>query len=148
MQLLGTRIPDPNIQSIMTTADLSRELKHEVKTKKLADQLGMVAKAGKKAGKQSLRSLPNVELLPTRYKPSMAERALGRQKVIEQKLEEHGIEEPWKDMMERIEEHERNRRLKLGSALAERRLAHDRLTEGSTPDANIRKVRKGDYMTG
>ncbi|KAL8746952.1 MAG: hypothetical protein Q9184_007676 [Pyrenodesmia sp. 2 TL-2023] len=115
MQLLGTRIPDPNIQAIKTTDDLQRELGHEVKPKKLADQLVEARRPGLKL----LKSLPNVKILPTRYKPFMAEGALGRQKVIEKRLEEYGIEEPWKDVMERIEEHERSRLLKLGKTVAE-----------------------------
>lgn len=39
----------------------------------------------------------------------MAESALGRKKVIERRLGEYGIEEPFKEEMERIEEYERKR---------------------------------------
>ncbi|KAL8922153.1 MAG: hypothetical protein Q9208_005348 [Pyrenodesmia sp. 3 TL-2023] len=134
MQLLGTRIPDPQIQAIVTTEDLHRELRHVVKPKKLADQL---AEAPKRPGLKPLKSLPNVKILPTRYKPFMAEGALGRKKVIEKRLEEYGIEEPWKDMMERIEEHERSRLLKLGSAAAESRQVPEGLMEGERLDADL-----------
>ncbi|KAL8749012.1 MAG: hypothetical protein Q9184_006973 [Pyrenodesmia sp. 2 TL-2023] len=133
MQLLGTRIPDPNIQAIKTTDDLQRELGHEVKPKKLADQLVEARRPGLKL----LKSLPNVKILPTRYKPFMAEGALGRQKVIEKRLEEYGIEEPWKDVMERIEEHERSRLLKLGKTVAEGGRVPNRPMDGDTLDHAI-----------
>ncbi|KAL8895632.1 MAG: hypothetical protein Q9207_008081 [Kuettlingeria erythrocarpa] len=131
---------NPDLQAIMTTEDLYGELTHKAKPRKLADKLVLADVAGKRSGVKTLKPLnilPNVNILPSKYKPFMADGALGRQKVIEQRLEEHGIEEPWKDMMDRIEEHERNRLLKLGSALAESPPVHEGLSEGDTLDAAI-----------
>ncbi|KAI4177250.1 MAG: hypothetical protein LQ348_005867 [Seirophora lacunosa] len=105
MQLSGIRIPDPAIQSIETINDLYKEMTHKPEAKKLADHL---TRPRNGAGIQ-LTDFSNVELLPTRYRHSMAEAALGRQKVIEKRLSEYGIQEPWKDAMEQIEAYERRR---------------------------------------
>ncbi|KAL8986897.1 MAG: hypothetical protein Q9177_003846 [Variospora cf. flavescens] len=106
MQLTGTRIPDPAIQSIETINDLHRAMKHKPKPKKLADHLTQPRRNEEGI---SLAKLPNVELLPTRHRHAMAEAALGRQKVIEKRLDEYGIQEPWKEAMEQIEAYERRR---------------------------------------
>ncbi|KAL8766968.1 MAG: hypothetical protein Q9209_006380 [Squamulea sp. 1 TL-2023] len=117
MQLTGIRIPDSAIQSIDSSTALWHQLIQKPKPKKLAQILiegyEPSAKKERKFGKVApFAHLPNVKLLPTKYVPSMAETALGRQKVIDQQLEEHGIPVPFHDEMEQITalEEERLRR--------------------------------------
>lgn len=78
----------------------------------------------------------------------MAEGALGRQKIIEKRLEEHGIEEPWKETMERIEAYERRRLLRNGSAVHDREPVLDEMMAGDAIDAAISegKARELDAM--
>ncbi|KAI4176422.1 MAG: hypothetical protein LQ343_001162 [Gyalolechia ehrenbergii] len=106
MQLTGKRIPDPAIQAIKSPSDLYNELIKKPKPKKLAEVLERGIKRA-----PSLTSLPNVRVVPYRQKPYMAESALGRKKVIERRLDEHGIREPFRDAMEMIELSERKRLL-------------------------------------
>ncbi|KAL8935293.1 MAG: hypothetical protein Q9211_004770 [Gyalolechia sp. 1 TL-2023] len=114
MQLTGQRIPDPAIQAIESSRDLYFELVRKPKPKKLAEVLERGAKRA-----PSLTSLPNVRLVPYRQKPYMAESALGRKKVIEKRLEEYGIQEPFRDVMETIESFERKRLLSKRDAPVE-----------------------------
>ncbi|KAL8717316.1 MAG: hypothetical protein Q9225_005433 [Loekoesia sp. 1 TL-2023] len=119
MQLTGIRISDPAIQGIKSSRDLYNELIQKPKPKKLAQILIETPERSQKKTKKSppLTSLPNVKVLPIRYKPYMAESALGRKKVIERRLGEYGIEEPFKDEMERIEAYERKRLMENSDTL-------------------------------
>ncbi|KAL8957162.1 MAG: hypothetical protein Q9193_005493 [Seirophora villosa] len=137
MQLSGTRIPDPAIQSIETINDLYREMTQKPKTKKLADHLTRP----RNGARIQLTELSNVELLPTRYRHSMAEAALGRQKVIEKRLSEHGIQEPWKDAMEQIEAYERRRLQRHQNRSSNRGSEFDSLGGAAEGDALV-----GDVM--
>ncbi|KAL8666973.1 MAG: hypothetical protein Q9168_007360, partial [Polycauliona sp. 1 TL-2023] len=90
MQLTGIRIPDTTIQSIDSSHKLYNHLILKPKPLKLADLLlhGHEPTGRKPANKKSLVAhLPNVQVMSTKHIPSMAETALGRQKVIEQQLD-------------------------------------------------------------
>ncbi|KAL9009372.1 MAG: hypothetical protein Q9173_005597 [Seirophora scorigena] len=139
MQLTGTRIPDPVIQSIETINDLYRNMTHQPEPKKLADRLMQQRRQRKGAG-DGLMSLSNVELLPTRYRHSMAQAALGRQKVIEKRLNEYGIQEPWKDAMEQIEEYERRRLQRHQNTSRNRGSEFDSLGGAAERDASVGHV--------
>ncbi|KAL8935798.1 MAG: hypothetical protein Q9216_005250 [Gyalolechia sp. 2 TL-2023] len=124
MQLTGKRIPDPTIQAIESSHDLFFALLNKPKAKKLAEVL---RQGSKKA--PLLTRLPNVRVVPYRQKPYMAESALGRKKVIERRLDEHGIQEPFRAAMEAIESSERQRLLIERDALVEAGAEYD-TTEG------------------
>ncbi|KAL8912676.1 MAG: hypothetical protein Q9172_007458 [Xanthocarpia lactea] len=115
MQLTGIRIPDTVIQSIGTSAALWEHLIQKPKPKKLAQLLieGYEPAGKEHNGKHDevplLINLPNVKVLPTKYVPSMTETALGRQKVIEQQLDEHDIPVPFREEMEQITAYEEQR---------------------------------------
>ncbi|KAL8784888.1 MAG: hypothetical protein Q9213_003701 [Squamulea squamosa] len=114
MQLTGIRIPDTAIQSIDSSTALWHQLIQKPKPKKLAQILiegyQPSAKKERKLGKVApFAHLPNVKVLPTKYVSSMAETALGRQKVIDQQLGEYGIPVPFRDEMEQITAYEEER---------------------------------------
>ena len=115
MQLTGIRISDTAIQSIGTSAALWDHLIQKPKPKKLAQLLiegyGPAGEEhkGEHNGVPLLINLPNVKILPMKYVPSMTETALGRQKVIEQQLDEHDIPVPFKEEMGQITAYEEQR---------------------------------------
>ncbi|KAL8910301.1 MAG: hypothetical protein Q9171_004386 [Xanthocarpia ochracea] len=142
MQLTGIRIPDTAIQSIGTSAALWDHLIQKPKPKKLAQLLieGYVPAGkeheGKYAGAPLLINLPNVKILPTKYVPSMTETALGRQKVIEQQLDEHDIPVPFKEEMEQITAYEEQRLRRHIDAMTEDdgTEVRDRMIQEPLPD--------------
>ena len=77
MQLTGTRIPDPKIESVTNARILLTHLVKKPKPKKLADNL--ISK--------ELAELPNVQISKRRYGPIDKEKEVGRWKVIKQELE-------------------------------------------------------------
>ncbi|KAL8802992.1 MAG: hypothetical protein Q9200_006389 [Gallowayella weberi] len=105
MQLTGIRIPDTAIQSIESSSDLFEHLIQKPKPTKLAQLL--------------VKNIPNVKVLPTKYVPSMAERALGRQKVIDQELDRHGIPVPFREEIEQITAYEEHRLRQQIDAMSE-----------------------------
>ncbi|KAL8690652.1 MAG: hypothetical protein Q9218_003946 [Villophora microphyllina] len=117
MQLTGTRIPDPVIQSIDSTDALHGHLIKQPQPKKLAQVLvegrQQVARTKKNMVSRQelplLSSLPNVKIYPSKLVPQMAEGKLGRQKVIEMELDRYGIPVPFRDVVERIRESEEER---------------------------------------
>ncbi|KAL9602751.1 MAG: hypothetical protein Q9219_001594 [cf. Caloplaca sp. 3 TL-2023] len=121
MQLTGIRIPDPAIQSINSSRDLYHELMRKPPSKKLAEVLLKAPEPSTKKTKVAprLKDLPNVKILPNRQKPYMKESALGRKKVIEKRLEEYGIEEPYQDVMEKIEAYERKKLMRSSHSVSD-----------------------------
>ncbi|KAL8696869.1 MAG: hypothetical protein Q9224_002576 [Gallowayella concinna] len=123
MQLTGIRISDTAIQSIDSSLTLFRHLIQKPKPKKLAQLLvenrGRAGKAKAYKGVPQLANLPNVQILPTKYVPSMAETALGRQKVIEKELDQHGIPVPFREEIERITAYEEQRLRRQIDAMVE-----------------------------
>ena len=119
MQLTGIRLSDPAIQSIQSSRDLYNELTQKPQPMKLAQILIQDLEQSQRRTRRAppLTSLPNVNILPKRRPRHMAESALGSKKIIERRLEEHGIDEPFKDVMERIESYERRRLLENGKSL-------------------------------
>ncbi|KAL8827109.1 MAG: hypothetical protein Q9170_007144 [Blastenia crenularia] len=113
MQLTGIRIPDPDIQSIDSSHALYKALTTQPKPKKLAQVLiesrPSTTKRAREVNLPQLSEQLNVKIQPHRQKPYMAESALGRKKVIEKRLEEYDIKEPFQEVMERIEACERER---------------------------------------
>lgn len=114
MQLTGKRIPDPAIQAIESSRDLYYALIQKPKPTKLAD----ILQRGIKKTPQ-LKTLPNVRVVPYKQHSYMKESALGRKKIIERRLDEIGIQEPFRDAMEAIEASEKDRLLNNQEALAE-----------------------------
>ncbi|KAL8657322.1 MAG: hypothetical protein Q9226_002038 [Calogaya cf. arnoldii] len=112
MQLTGIRIPDTAIQSIDSSHALREHLIQKPKPKKLAQ---ILIEGHETTGKipnkklSRLALLPNVKILSTKHLPSMTETALGRQKVIEQQLDEHDIPVPFRNEMEQITAFEEER---------------------------------------
>lgn len=122
MQLTGIRIPDTAIQSIESSLALWHHLIQKPRPKKLAQLLIEGHEpTGKKPAKKVplLAHLPNVQVLPTKHLPSMTETALGRQKVIEQQLEEHGIPVPFREKIEQITAYEEQRLRRQIDAMTE-----------------------------
>ncbi|KAL8947350.1 MAG: hypothetical protein Q9222_006362 [Ikaeria aurantiellina] len=116
MQLTGIRIPDPIVQSIDSSQALWNHLAQKPKPKKLAQILiggRDISPAKKKFLKQKqipeLSTLSNVRILPSKLVPEMNESALGRQKVVEQHLDQHDIPVPFKDAIEEITQFEARR---------------------------------------
>ncbi|KAL8801984.1 MAG: hypothetical protein Q9182_004113 [Xanthomendoza sp. 2 TL-2023] len=123
MQLTGIRIPDTAIQSIDSSSSLFNHLIQKPKPKKVAQLLleTHVASGRAKGDKviPQLGNLPNVKIHPTKYLPSMAETALGRQKVIDQELDRHGIPVPFRDESEQITAYEEQRLRQQIDAMSE-----------------------------
>ncbi|KAL9024122.1 MAG: hypothetical protein Q9180_007993, partial [Flavoplaca navasiana] len=122
MQLTGIRIPDTAIQSINSTLRLWQHLIQPPKPKKLAEILmeGYDHTGRHPISKVPLLAhLPNVQVLPTKHTPLMTETALGRQKVIDQQLDEHGISVPFKEEMEQITAFEEERLRRRIDAMSE-----------------------------
>ncbi|KAL8854477.1 MAG: hypothetical protein Q9221_000748 [Calogaya cf. arnoldii] len=122
MQVTGIRIPDTAIQSIDSSHVLSQHFIQKPKPKKLAQILieghGTTGKRPhKKVSRLAL--LPNVKILPTKHLPSMTETALGRQKVIEQQLDDYDIPVPFRDEMEQITAYEEERLRRRIDAMVE-----------------------------
>lgn len=82
MQLTGRRIPDPVMGDINSARALLSHMMIKPKPKKLADSL---------LGKDSLVTIPNVEILDRRYTPIDREKEVGRWKVIEKELHRRGL---------------------------------------------------------
>ncbi|KAL8849589.1 MAG: hypothetical protein Q9198_011134 [Flavoplaca austrocitrina] len=122
MQLTGIRIPDTAIQSINSTLRLWQHLIQPPKPKKLAE---ILIEGYEHTGRHPiskvplLAHLPNVQVLPTKHTPSMTETALGRQKVIDQQLDKHGIPVPFKEEMEQITAFEEERLRRRIDAMGE-----------------------------
>ncbi|KAI4230659.1 MAG: hypothetical protein LQ349_006115 [Xanthoria aureola] len=120
MQLTGIRISDTAIPSINSSHALLQHLIQKPKPKKLAQ---LLIEGNEPTGMEKniplLAHLPNVQILPTKHIPSMTETALGRQKVIEQQLDEHGIPVPFREEIEQITAHEEQRLRKQIDAMTE-----------------------------
>ncbi|KAL8751640.1 MAG: hypothetical protein Q9199_006281 [Rusavskia elegans] len=146
MQLTGIRIPDTAIQSIDSSVALWHHLIQKPKPKKLAQ---LLIEGHEPTGRKSsqkvplLAHLPNVQVLPTKHVPSMTETALGRQKVIEQQLEEHGIPVPFREEIEQITAYEEQRLRRQIDAMTEDEGVDERDMWSKEPLEDVRGQSEG-----
>lgn len=82
MQLIGRRIPDPDIATITTPKTLLVHLVKKPKPKKIAEAL---------LNSNTVTELPNVQIRHKRYGPMDRETEVGRWKVIKEELEKRGL---------------------------------------------------------